>query len=456
MVLNNDKPYELETSDEEDPWEMIGDDDGTPLIVAAAAAAAVLDDAVGDIASGDDGDDTHQSPMKEDSVGGSNRDSHHHIGTVDLSGVKNSESSENVKHANAAADDDDDDVNASFISGVSSITRDHRTISDIEEDEKDDVKEEEEIVFEKVNDSAPKEKQETAATAPPPEEAEEEEEDRAEEGVEGDYPDVQQEASAAAPSQFSDETDNEKKKDEENSDPLVDTLSEMGFEKEQIEKAIGDLKDSGETEIDADSVIGSMMGEENNSGGSNGAGIGTTSTRNNRPQGRTWSFVESTVQDLENHHQLRHRTHVAVHNINRSAREIWSNVQSESQRLGSNIRDESQRFRSNFQERCDRADVRARDATTQVKYAASNAKDSIIRANEEYGITEKLATAAVVGGATLLVLGNPRAGVGAMAVAGASLAAGEAMRNSQPRAGGSSRYASQSRDFGLREGVHLD
>ena len=62
---------------------------------------------------------------------------------------------------------------------------------------------------------------------------------------------------------------------------------------------------------------------------------------------------------------------------------------------------------------------------------------------EDLIIKENLNTAAVVGGATLLALGNPRAGVGAMAVAGASLAAGEVVKDSD-------------RDYGRRRGVHLD
>lgn len=539
MAINNDKPHDIETSDDEDPWEMVSDDDdddAAPLIAAGAAAAAALD-AAGDDAGDDAGKRTGDEADKRTGETMLQQESNHHIGTVDLSGVANS-NAESAKQTTAA------DANASFLSCLSSVTGDHHAINDVEEDgEDDDTKEEEEIVFEEMDDLSEGEykvEQEASASAPPddewgwgvapgveeessaapplenPEEKEEVvqevDEDRANnEGGGDDAPDAKQEASAASPSEdpeeneadeeeekdedssdplvdtlsemgfekeqiekaigdlkesgeteidadsvissMKNEADGEEKKDGDSSDPLVDTLSQMGFEKEQIEKAIGDLKKSGESEIDADSVIGSMMDEENNAGSDAEAGAAGPRIR---PLGRTWNFVESTVQDLDNQHQLRRRTQTAVHSINRSAREIWSNVQTESERLGSNVRDESQRFRSNLKETCDQADVRARDATTQVKYAASNAKDSMIRANQEYGITEKVATAAVIGGATLLVLGNPRAGVGAMALAGASLAAGEAMKNSSPRTGGSSRYAKEARDFGLREGVHLD
>ncbi|KAL7524091.1 hypothetical protein ACHAXR_000429, partial [Thalassiosira sp. AJA248-18] len=177
----------------------------------------------------------------------------------------------------------------------------------------------------------------------------------------------------------------------------------MGFEKDQIEKAISVLREGGAADIDADSVIGSIVG----GGGNPFQGVGRS----------TWEFVESTAQNIDNQHQLRRRTQRCAQTVGRSARDIWSNV-----------RDESQRFRSNLLETCDQADVHARNAGTQVRYAASSAKEAAYRANEEYRIAEKVATVAVVGGATLLALGNPRAGVGVMAVAGASLAVGEAMR----------------------------
>ena len=67
------------------------------------------------------------------------------------------------------------------------------------------------------------------------------------------------------------------------------------------------------------------------------------------------------------------------------------------------------------------------------------------------GIAENVAAVAVVEGATLLALGNPRAGVRAMSVAGASLAAGEDMHHLSAQS--SSTYC---RDYGLGRGVHLD
>jgi len=207
---------------------------------------------------------------------------------------------------------------------------------------------------------------------------------------------------------------------------LIDQLTHMGFKKEEIKIAISNLRDAGQIEIDVDSIIGSIVGEENNNATNQNSNNNQDPTNPlELPLRSTWEFVESTAQNLDRQHQLRQR-------INRSAKELWSNV-----------KDESQKIQSNFRNTCNQADVQARNATAHVQSVASSAKESIVRANEEYSIAEKVAAVAVVGGATLLALGNPRAGVGAMAVAGASLAAGEVVKDSD-------------RDYGLRRGVHLD
>ena len=208
---------------------------------------------------------------------------------------------------------------------------------------------------------------------------------------------------------------------------LVDQLTQMGFKEEEIKIAISNLREAGQTEIDADSIIGQIMGEDNNANHNSNNNQDPTNPLE-LPLRSTWEFVESTAQNLDRQHQLRQ-------SINRSAKELWSNV-----------KDESQKIQSNFRNTCNQADVQARNATAHVQSAASSAKESIVRANEEYSIAEKVAAAAVVGGATLLALGNPRAGVGAMAVAGATLAAGEVVKA----------QSESTRDYGLRQGVHLD
>lgn len=158
----------------------------------------------------------------------------------------------------------------------------------------------------------------------------------------------------------------------------------------------------------------------------------TSNNTNDHPLRNTWNFLENTFQGIDNQHQLRRRTGNSINHINQSV-----------QNLVSNITDETQRVR-------DQADVHARNASTHVSHAASSVRESICRANAEYKLSEKVATAAVIGGATLLVLGNPRAGVTALAVAGASLAVGEVT---------ASNYEESDRnreEYGLSEGVHID
>ena len=173
---------------------------------------------------------------------------------------------------------------------------------------------------------------------------------------------------------------------------------------------------------------------------------------------RRWDSMRSFARDLERQHGVRRRAQDRAGTFRRSARELLSAAKEESQRFGaisrevlSAAKEESQRFRATFRETWDETDDLVRAKSTQAKYAASSAKDSLCRANEEHGISEKVAAAAVVGGAALLALGNPRAGLLAVAVAGSSVAAGEAMKHSSAHS-----ISTASRDHGLREGLHLD
>lgn len=154
----------------------------------------------------------------------------------------------------------------------------------------------------------------------------------------------------------------------------------------------------------------------------------SNNTTNDHPLRSTWNFLENTFQGIDNQHQLRRRTSNSINHINQSVQNIVSN-----------ITDETQRVR-------DQADVHARNASTHVSHAASSVRQSISRANAEYKLSEKVATVAVIGGATLLALGNPRAGVTALAVAGASLAVGEVYEESNRNR----------EEYGLPEGVHID
>jgi len=129
------------------------------------------------------------------------------------------------------------DGGASFVSGVSSITgdHDHHEVSDVDEDEEEADCD--------LGDAASGEQQ--GPTAPP----------NVSSGPEG----------------------------------LVEQLAQMGFERGMVEKTVKDLREAGATEIDADSIIGSMLGEEaynnsNDNGPTNHFQV---------PLGTTWDFVES-------------------------------------------------------------------------------------------------------------------------------------------------------------------
>lgn len=207
---------------------------------------------------------------------------------------------------------------------------------------------------------------------------------------------------------------------------LVETLRNMGFSSKRIERALNELLDSGGAlEIDADSVIGAM--EEDRT------------LPDQTPTG--WDFVDSTVHDLGQQMQtseLRRRTGNGVRALGQSARQFWTEVV-----------DESDRARSRFQTVFDNADEQARETSTQIRYAAATTKDRFVRANEEHNILDKVATAAAVAGGLALCLGNPRAGLGAVAVAGSAVAVNETLRTSPVN-------STYTRDVGLSEDLHLD
>lgn len=158
------------------------------------------------------------------------------------------------------------------------------------------------------------------------------------------------------------------------------------------------------------------------------------------PLHQTWNFITSSLRDLDNQNQLRQRAQTGARKLNTSAQNLWTNLQSESQRLATTL-----------QQHCDQADTQAREASQNIKRTVSSTKDNICRLNAEYKIHEKVAAVAAVSGAILVAAGNPRAGAGTLLVAGGALAAGEALN-----AGSESGCSTFTRDYGLREGVHLD
>jgi hypothetical protein len=278
---------------------------------------------------------------------------------------------------------------------------------------------------------------------------------------------------------------------DENTLLIIEQLSNMGFAKENIVNSIRELRNSGETEIDADAIIGTMLGEEHTTA--------AAATNNGGPEERyqpthplqlplecTLDYLNSTMQELKDQHEeLRHRAKNCVDSVSQSARDIWSNVLKEKdnalplllrRRRGSNNsnnrdanagdttpdgNNEPTSSSSNQHNRYAAAPSSA-GATTRTTIL-----ESIRRANDEHHIAEKFAAIAVVGGATLLALGHPRASLGAVAVAGASLAVGEGMVRQQQQGQQQQQFheeeelrfhqSSPTRDYGLgREDLHLD
>ena len=191
-----------------------------------------------------------------------------------------------------------------------------------------------------------------------------------------------------------------------------------------------EMKEEDEEEENASAASGESNGDDNNRGEDESTPP-PPSPEDHHPQSNntndpllqnTWNFIDATFHDIDNQHQIRQRTRNSVNHINRSMQNLFENIANETQ-----------------------------NASAHVCNAASSAKESISRANTEYKLSEKVATAAVIGGATLLALGNPRAGVTALAVAGASLAVGEVISSNSEEA-----TSRRREDYGLREGVHLD
>eukprot|EP00804_Cyclotella_cryptica_P002025 CCRYP_007433-RA/>CCRYP_007433-RA protein AED:0.34 eAED:0.34 QI:0/-1/0/1/-1/1/1/0/324 len=175
-----------------------------------------------------------------------------------------------------------------------------------------------------------------------------------------------------------------------------------------------------------------------------------TTTTNGRPDSpeqhlplplhQTWNFITSSLQEIDRQNQIRQRTQHGVKKINTSVQNLWTNVTTKTQRLATTL-----------QTQCDQADMQARETSLHIQQSLSSTKDNLCRINSEYRIHEKVAAVAAVGGAILMASGNPRAGASSLLVAGGALAAGEVMSATSER--GCSTFT---RDYGLREGMHLD
>ena len=200
---------------------------------------------------------------------------------------------------------------------------------------------------------------------------------------------------------------------------LVEQLLSMGFEKAQIMGVISDLHSTGVSDIDADMIIGKMMGESPTS-------TATTPSRSDEncplePLLDAWEHVGSTAREWDDRGRLfvRQRVVGQVQAVGRHAREAWTNAFLSGERYEGDDLD------------YDVSDSRGGHCTdSQFRKPTTLAKSSFFRGvNEDNNrIIKGVVAVAIVGSATLLALGNPRASLGAMALTGAGIAAGEAIR----------------------------
>lgn len=198
---------------------------------------------------------------------------------------------------------------------------------------------------------------------------------------------------------------------------LVEQLLSMGFEKAQIMGVISDLHSTGVTNIDANVIIGKMMGESPTST----AAIRSDENCPLEPLLDVWEHVGSTAREWDDRGRLfvRQRVVGQVQAVGRHAREAWTNAFLSGERYEGDDLD------------YDVSDSRGGHCTdSQFRKPTTLAKSSFFqRVNEDNNrIIKGVVAVAIVGSATLLALGNPRASLGAMAVTGAGIAAGEAIR----------------------------
>jgi len=135
------------------------------------------------------------------------------------------------------------------------------------------------------------------------------------------------------------------------------------------------------------------------------------------------SKIQSTVKRIDEKHKLQQKTKSVLNTVGKSAKTVGSNIRHETERIGDTIK---------------KSDVKGK-AQSIAKSTSRKAKQF----NDKFNVTDTVATAAVLSGAALLAKGNKKAGASAMAVAGASFLAGEALK-------------APVHDDGLNERMHMD
>ena len=129
--------------------------------------------------------------------------------------------------------------------------------------------------------------------------------------------------------------------------------------------------------------------------------------------------IGNKVKDIDRRHKIRETTVSSVRSVGSSARALGKSVRLETTRVGDSMK------RSYVE---NDVEGKAKAAAEKVKETTVKVGRKVKRFNEKYRVTEKIAAAGVMVGALRLARGDRRGGTSALAVAGASYMAGEAMR----------------------------
>ena len=129
--------------------------------------------------------------------------------------------------------------------------------------------------------------------------------------------------------------------------------------------------------------------------------------------------IRNTVNDIDDErHKIQESTISSLKNIGTSTKALGESLLEETGTV-----DTAKRACTEHS-----VEEKAQMAAENVKRMATNLKRAAIDLNDTYRITDKLASVAVVVGTIEFARGDRNGGIGAMAAAGASLCAGEAMR----------------------------
>ena len=144
--------------------------------------------------------------------------------------------------------------------------------------------------------------------------------------------------------------------------------------------------------------------------------------------------IKKTVKEIDQKHKIQESTVSGLKTVGASAKAFGNTIRHETERVGD----------------CVKRSYEENDVQGKAKAAAQNVKQTAVSVgrkakhfNEKYRVTEKIASAAVIVGAFRFAKGDHRGGTSALAVAGASYLAGEAMR-------------APAHSTGLNEDLHME